>query len=579
MIKYLLYISFAALISLTTSIFAQTPFQKHGNLKTKGAYIINKNNKIPQLRGMSFYWSRTDWPGASYYNAATVDALVNTWKCTVVRVAYGNQANWDGCKTVINAAVQKGIYVIIDWHSHNAETEGDAPISFFKERAQEYKNVGNVIFEVYNEPKWSGSAVANDGGVPNAKITWAAIKPYLKKVTKAIRDQGAQNLVILGTPYFAQHVGVAADDPVLDDNGQPFSNVAYSFHFYAASHGSAKGGMEESYLKGGLDRVPVFVTEWGTTNSDGGGGADEANTKLWFDNYIDRYHLGWCNWSVSSHEGSSAFSGSGGTNPSASGQIVQKYLSKTTVDEYALPDIPEEVGYETQFKDVVQTPAVHPAAKYNRYYGATVKSENIPFAQWDEKEPKNANNTCVSVIPGSSNWISYSINAAKATKYLKIRYLANNGSGKFAILLDSVKQTEVTLSATSAWKTLVIDLNVPTGAHTLRFNFTTVSDAGFRIEWLEFTDESTAISQNNQDIKNTAISFFQTNDACHFSLPGSHQFTSYSIVNANGRTIRHENINPSSTFLNVTDIPNGIFLIRLNGFNDNRIFKAVSLKP
>lgn len=578
MVKKLLCTSFTVIVSLctATSIFAQTPFQRHGNLTTKGAYIVNKNNKIPQLRGMSFYWSRTDWPGASYYNGGTVDELVKTWKCTVVRVAYGDQNNWGGCKTVIDAAIKNGIYVIIDWHSHSAENEGDAPINFFRERAQEYKNVGNVIFEVYNEPKWSGSAVANDGGETNAKKTWAAIKPYLKKVTKTIRDQGAENLVILGTPYFAQHVGIAADDPVLDDNGKPFSNVAYSFHFYAASHGTKKGGMEESYLKGGLGSVPIFVTEWGTTNSDGGGAPDETNTNYWFENYVDKYHLGWCNWSVSSHEGSSAFSG--GTSPSASGQIVKKLLSKTTVDEYDLPADPEEVGYETQYKNVVQTPGVLPAAQYNRYYGATVKSTNVPFENWDEKEPKNAENTCVAVATGSSNWISYNINATNAIKYLKIRYLAINGSGKFAVLLDNEQKTEVTISPTNEWETITIELDVPTGAHTLRFNFTEVNNAGFRIEWIEFTNDSTAT--NNFKIRSIApISFFQSNDACHFTFPASHQFKSYSLVNANGRTIRHEKINQSSTFLSVTDIPNGLFLVILNGSSDNRIYKAVSLKP
>lgn len=578
MIKNLFSISFAMLIclSIAAPAFSQTPFQRHGNLTTKGGYILNKNGKIPQLRGMSFYWSRSDWPGASYYNTSTVDALVNEWKCTVVRVAYGNQSNWEGCQTVIDAAIQKGIYVIIDWHSHNAHEEGDAPINFFKEKAQLYKNTGNVIFEVYNEPLSAGGAT--DGSPSEAKKTWGAIKPYLKKVTKAIRDQGAENLVILGTAFYSQHVGVAADDPVLDDDGKPFSNVAYSFHFYAASHGTEKGGMEDSYLKSGLGRVPVFITEWGTTNADGGGGADGVNTEWWFDNYINKWHLGWCNWSVSSHEGSSAFSG--GTNPSTSGAIVKKYLLQTTVDEYDPPEDPTEVGIETQYKnEVIQTPGVYPAAKYSKYYGATVKSENIPFAQWDLTDPKNANNTCVSLLSGASNWISYKLNTTKATKFLKIRYLAKDGSGKFAVSLDGEKKTDVTISTTSTWKTEVIDFNVPAGTHTLRFDFTTVTNSGYRIEWLEFTDEITAIHSFHDKAKSASVSFFHGNNAYHLRLPASHNFTSYSLIGVDGRTIRQEKINPSSTLLSVNDIPNGILLIRLNGLGDQKIFKAVSQRP
>ena len=50
---------------------------------------------------------------------------------------------------------------------------------------------------------------------------------------------------------------MASNDPILDDDGKPFKNVAYAFHFYAASHGP-----EAYYVKqegtGGYE--PTFGT-------------------------------------------------------------------------------------------------------------------------------------------------------------------------------------------------------------------------------------------------------------------------------------------------------------------------------
>ena len=328
--------------TMSTSM-AATAVERHGWLKTQGGYLLNEHGNIVQLRGLSFYWSNPAWSGYSYYNEGTLNALVDQWKCTVVRLAYdrdhGNNNGWDGVQTVLNAAIKKGIYVIIDWHAHDAHNNEGAAVQFFREQAQKYKNTPNVIFEPYNEPiNLSGNR--EDGTQTTAEATWKGIKGYLKNVTQAIRDEGSKNLVILGTPFFCQFVNVAAGDQIKDKNGNTFENVAYAFHFYSASHGPEAyyvkggdvGGMEGEYLQGGLGKVPVFVTEWGTTHSDGGEAhdyIDAENTEWWFSKFIDgQYKLSHCNWSVSNFEPSSAFSG--GTSPSASGKIAQKYIRSET---------------------------------------------------------------------------------------------------------------------------------------------------------------------------------------------------------------------------------------------------------
>ncbi len=326
------------------SVFAQnTPVDKHGWLQTKDQFILNEQgDKIVQLKGMSFFWSGPDnWYSGSvsdFYSRQMVQFLVRDWNCTVVRAAYAadkdNRAGWDHADRVVDEAIKQGIYVIIDWHSHWAHLDAykNHAITFFKEKAEQYKDKPNVIFEIYNEPKMATEHETETAEKTKAKDTWDAIKPYLKEVTEAIRGTGAKNLIILGTPFYCQRIDVAAEDPLKKSDGDDYENIAYSFHFYAASHGPEAhfgGGEEHTYLKAAVERVPVFVSEWGTTHADGGqsdGHVDGDNTNWWFQNFIDKYHLGWCNWSVSNWQGSSAFAGGSLTQPSASGSEVLKYL-------------------------------------------------------------------------------------------------------------------------------------------------------------------------------------------------------------------------------------------------------------
>ncbi|HEX2956228.1 MAG TPA: cellulase family glycosylhydrolase, partial [Chitinispirillaceae bacterium] len=505
---------------------SETAVERHGQLKTSGPYILNKNNEIVQLRGMSFYWSK--WEGPQFYTADIVNQLADSWKCTVVRVAYANGSEgWSSCQTVIDAAIKKGIYVIIDWHSHNAHEQETSAISFFKEQAKKYKDIPNVIFEPFNEPIAAGGASQTVGDLDNARITWAAIKPYLKNVTKAIRAEGAENLVILGTPFYSQFVKVAANDRVVDDGNKEFANVAYSFHFYAASHGSSSYYMKQSgeismvpnYLDGGLGKVPIFITEWGTSHSDGGKGensyVDAENTKWWFTNYVDKNHLSHCNWSVNnSGDASSAFSAGGGpSNPSASGNVAKKYITVTTVDHWKLPSVEGKTGPSKD--SVFAMPATQPAVSYNRYWGANFDTVTIPYLLRDDiTNARNSKNKGILVSAGitSEEWIEYNIKSSTSTKNIIFRYLAFNGSGSFIITLDGEKIATATFTKTatdSTWSSILVPAAVTQGGHKLRFSFTGATGFGYYLQWFELTNSesiSHILTKHNSTIECISIS-------------------------------------------------------------------------
>ncbi|MFP4165202.1 MAG: cellulase family glycosylhydrolase [Chitinispirillaceae bacterium] len=576
----MVHLFLTALIIAVFSVSAQTPVEKHGKLSTDGKYLLNEHGDIVQLRGMSFYWSKTSWPGYEYYNTEAVDTLVDDWDCTVLRVAYATDEGviegWDGVKTVIDHCIERGVYVVIDWHSHTAEQQQSQAVTFFTEQAQRYKDTPNVIFEIYNEPKTAGGA--EEGSASDAKKTWDAIKPYMEAVTGAIRNAGADNLVIIGTPYFCQHVGVAVGDPL------DYDNIAYSFHFYAASHGpeahyvqkGEQSGLENNYLEAGLGRVPVFVSEWGTTHSDGGGDTntyvDGDNTDWWFEKYINgEYHLSWCNWSVSSHELSSAFDG-GMTSPSQSGQIVRKHLVNQSTDSYPHPATQGKEGPAGD--EVFSMPGTHPTHSYNNYFGAYTQAKKVRFNDRDNEDVRTADDSCLSVSEGGSDdWVSYNINNSEATENLILRYMAPEGSGTIKFFVDDTEAGEITLEQTDSWLSVLTPVNVPAGNHTLKFSFTNTTGY-YDMEWFELTNENTTpVTVPGQEM--TADPKLTTGkSSLVLTLPSSHSFTSYDLIGVNGKVIESGSVEGVSD-LNLKGLSRGIWFVKLNGAGAGRTFRAV----
>ena len=205
---------------------AGSPVACHGALAVDDGRIVGAHGEPVTLRGMSLFWSQ--W-GPQYYTSETVDWLAKDWKVDVVRAAIAAEGN-DGARqhfarefakasTVIDAAVANGIYVVVDWHAHRAYPE-DAQ-RFLTAIARKYGHLPNLIYEDWNEPLRDG-------------VDWSRdVKPYHLAVIGAIRAVDPDNLVIAGSPSWSQDVDVAAADPL------PFENLAYTLHYYAATHREA----------------------------------------------------------------------------------------------------------------------------------------------------------------------------------------------------------------------------------------------------------------------------------------------------------------------------------------------------
>jgi len=263
-----------------------SPVAAHGALQVIGNHVCDAHGEPYQLKGMSLFWSH--WSGR-FYTKETVDVLAENWRCSVVRAATGAEPGEGGyldnptaalakLKAVVDAAIAKGIYVIIDWHKEHqvaAPSQVAEATAFFTQMATTYGSYPNVIFEIYNEPNG-----------PH----WPAVKAYAETVIGAIRKTGSTNLIIVGTPKWSQDVDIAAADPITD-----FKNIAYALHFYAGTpdHKPLRGKATAAMNKG----IALFVTEWGTCDSSGNGGLDLPESVLWM-NFLKENSISWANWSL-----------------------------------------------------------------------------------------------------------------------------------------------------------------------------------------------------------------------------------------------------------------------------------------
>jgi len=265
---------------LHTGILYAQPVKQYGQLKVTGTQLTSYNNKPVTLRGMSLGWHNW-WP--RFYAAETVNWLATDWKCSVARAAIGIEPNngylqkpelaKEKIQAAVDQAIKDGIYVIIDWHSHNIKLQEAK--NFFTEMAMLYGRHPNVIYEIFNEPEHQ---------------SWEEVKAYSDTLISAIRKIDPDNIILIGTPHWDQDIHLAADDPL-----QGFTNIMYTVHFYAAAHKQQLRNRCTYALKKGL---PLFISECAGMEATGNGPVNEKEWDNWI-SFAEEKSLSWVIWSVS----------------------------------------------------------------------------------------------------------------------------------------------------------------------------------------------------------------------------------------------------------------------------------------
>ena len=268
------------------------------------------------VQGMSLFWSISSDVGSPFWTSDIVSGLVSRQNIQLIRAPMGVDEDWGSgnyftrtgdyqslMNTVVQAAINNDIYVIIDYHSHKASDNVNNAKTFFSYMAQKWGGYDNVIFEVFNEP---------------TSQSWNEIKTYAEAVITEIRKY-SDNLVLVGNPNWDQHPDYAVGNPVKDSK----NNTAYTFHYYAGSHSTGgEGANAVTAMNAGLS---VFVSEWGTVDASGNGGFSSGNSATWY-NWMKQHKLSGANWSVSNKPESASYFNGSAWNYTESGRWVNSNI-------------------------------------------------------------------------------------------------------------------------------------------------------------------------------------------------------------------------------------------------------------
>ncbi len=232
-------------------------------------------------------------------NTASLDALATDWKADVIRISMyiqegGYETNprlfTDRVHNLIEMATARGMYAIVDWHMLSP---GDPMYNltraktFFTEIANRHKGKVNILYEIANEPNG---------------VSWSRVRDYAHQIIPVIRAEDADGVILVGTRAWSS-LGVSdgSSETEVVNNPVNATNIMYTFHFYAASHGSTY----LNTLSRAADRIPMFVTEFGTQTASGDGGNNFTMSQQYLDLMATK-KVSWVNWNYSDDSRSGA---------------------------------------------------------------------------------------------------------------------------------------------------------------------------------------------------------------------------------------------------------------------------------
>jgi endoglucanase len=556
---------------------AATAVQFHGQLKVTGNKILNARNEPAVLSGMSLYWSQ--WKPA-FYTAQTVSWLATDWHANVVRAALAvgvssttspdyldDLANNNGnnkarIKAVVDGAIASGVYVIIDWHSHVADQHQAEAVAFFTEMAQTYGSYPNVIYEIFNEP---------------TNQSWPTVKNYSTAVISAIRSKDPDNLILVGSPSWDQDVDVATASPITG-----YSNIAYTFHFYAGTHTlGAEGAKVTTALNRGF---AIFISEWGASNADGNGGPFTAKSDTWL-NWAATNKLSWCNWSIANLSESSAALNAGTTgisnwstsDLSESGNYVRNKLISMNPGQngYSSVITPSSSSTVTPSSSSVVRPSssssiITPVSSNSRIQNIPSRIEAESFNTQTgiqiETTTDAGGGSNVGYID-NGDWVQYAINVPQTTTYtLQFRIATSSTGGTIQILFKGLQVGTLTVGSTGGWQswnTLETSVPLTQGQGDLRLVFGGGTTGLFNLNYFDVLSPSP--TRNDKKIL-SGNPIFGSGRTLLFA--SNHPWTLATVRRSNGSFVAEYPITGLSRF-EIPPLSHGAYTIQLKGHTES----------
>lgn len=523
-----------------------TPVAKNGQLRVCGTKLCNQYGNPIQLRGMSTHGLQ--WYGwGDCITEASLDALANNWGADVLRISlYVQEGGYETdpagftaqVSRIIDEATERGMYALVDWHQLSP---GDPNANlanarrFFTDIANLHKSKNNIIYDICNEPNG---------------VSWPRIKTYADQIIPVIRAIDSDAVILIGTHGWAS-LGISDGRTAQDIVSNPltFSNIMYTFHFYAASH-------RDEYLNElswAADRLPMFVTEFGSQEYTGDGPNDFTMTQRYID-LMRQKKISWTSWNYSDdfRSGAAWKTGtcSGGpwtvTNLKPAGQWV---------------------------RERILTPA-------DDFPGGTPTCEPVIASSDDGNVPANVLDGNLSTrwsANGNGQWIQFCLSSTSTVSGVQIAfYKGNERRGIFDILLSADAQT---------WTTVATGLQSSGTSLALEsFPFTARSAKYVRIvgrgntvnTWNSYTEvkinatATSALSEPSSSYAEFSVSSYPN--------PSSDQVTVRYPVREAGRVriFLYSQVNPQTVVLldeqlmegeyentfDISHLPKGIYIVR-----------------
>jgi aryl-phospho-beta-D-glucosidase BglC (GH1 family) len=233
-------------------------------LQVNGNRIVDESGATVVLRGLALadpdQVARDGHWDEHYFQQA------RSWGARVVRIpihpqfwrARGPKAYVALLDQAVGWAEQRGMYVILDWHSIGDPVAGRYQDAIYQTTQDETKAFWTTVSTRYmNDPAVAFYELWNETTNLGSSTTWHDWKGLAEQLIDLVRVQRSNAIAIVGGFNWSYDLTPVGADPVLR------GNVAYSVHPYPIKRGpinTTAWGSDFGYLTA---TYPVFATEFG----------------------------------------------------------------------------------------------------------------------------------------------------------------------------------------------------------------------------------------------------------------------------------------------------------------------------
>ena len=282
-----------------------------------GTKIYDPNGREFIAKGVNVNGPGFGWPGDT---PGYADEIIDRWKFNSIRlnVKELEPSSWKYSENgtideIIDTYTDKGAVVVLEPHENTGGYFTGAKLdkleTWWRQQADKYKDNPYVWFNTSNEP--GGSNSSNSENVAK----WVNQN---QRIINAIRDEGADNIIVVDGHYWGQDVGEWNSSPVKESKSailgsssqlkDPEKKLVFSVHLYDQwNYGDNK--MADYFERVESAGVPLIIGEYGSKKD----GTYEAAVRSMFKTAVPREigRFAWAWWGGDDFELTTSNNGGG----------------------------------------------------------------------------------------------------------------------------------------------------------------------------------------------------------------------------------------------------------------------------